>query len=102
MIRYVYSFRHEVAEYFLKPEINDANPDQVVESVKRDAIRSAAQYAKAGMQDCSFYLLGTFDDKEGVFVSEPKILIPQSEIFAAVQKGIGYVESTAGKAPAKN
>lgn len=102
MIRYVYSFRHELAEYFLKPEINDATPEQVGESVRRDALRNAAQYVKAGLQDCSFYQLGTFDDKEGVFNSDLKIIVPQKEMYAAVQKGVGYVESATAKAPGNN
>lgn len=97
MIRNVYSFYHQDAKYFLKPEINDAAPEQVRVSVLRDAVVNAAQYAKTGIQNCAFYCLGTFDDEAGLFISQPSEIIKQSEMFDQVKKGVGYVETRTTK-----
>lgn len=100
MIRNVYSFYHMDAKYFLKPEINDATPEQVRVSVLRDAVVNAGQYSKTGMQNCAFYCLGTFDDETGLFISQPSEIIKQTEMYEQIKKGIGYVE--ARTAPAGN
>lgn len=99
MIRYVYSFRHDDAEYFLKPDVNDQTPDNALIGLRRDCIKNADTYVRNGLQNCSFWLLGAFDDEKGVFdLKEKRCLASRDDITELVRKGLGGFQD--GKNPA--
>lgn len=93
MIRYVYSFRHEDANYFLKPDVNDQTPDNALIGLRRDCIKNADTYVRNGLQNCSFWILGTFDDEKGEFDYDgKKCLASRVDITELVRKGLGGFE----------
>lgn len=77
MIKHVYAFKHEKANYFLKPDINEVDEKTAVVSLKRDLVRNNVQYVRNGIQECSFYCLGTFDDETGIFMGAVVMLYPR-------------------------
>lgn len=96
MIRYVYSFRHEDANYFLKPDVTDQTPDNALIGLRRDCIKNADTYVRNGLQNCSFWILGTFDDEKGEFeYKDKRCLATRDDIIGLVKKGLGgFIDGT--------
>lgn len=93
MIKHVYCFYSETANFFAKPDINGNAPAQALEEFKRSLALDAKTFATNGIHTTSLYYLGTFDDATGVFDSSQKVkLIDAKEIEALLASALGSLE----------
>lgn len=92
MIRYLYSFRHVDANYYLKPTFNDLAPEDAKVNCLRDMTIHAPDYVKTGAQSMEFCYVGQFDDDTGLLLSvDPVVLATQDDIVNALRKGVADV-----------
>lgn len=92
-MKYIYSFRHDDAGFFLKPNIADLEPKQALSDFVRSLKLQAEEYAKGQISHCSFWYLGSFDDDNGIFDQSQKgELISRQDIAKVIRDALVTVE----------
>lgn len=92
-MKYIYSFHHDDAGFFLKPNFADLDPKAALSDFVRSLKLQAEEYSKGQISHCSFWYLGSFDDDKGVFdQSQQAELLSRQDIAKVIREALVSVE----------